>query len=317
MLSFKNYLISESIRQGLPHITTMTHGQTSNLIGSGTIHLSDLTEKTDGMTHVMGHDEHGFYTQSSGSGSEKMRKPEDFHERAKRRAKETGKEYDPTSANAFAHVHELLQNNIPLQNHLKKQFNKTKSDVKIRGEVFYKPLSRPSEEKKGEIKFVGTSYDPSHMGSVGKYVIHSKLPENNHVDVEHFSKNMSTPELNFDHDIIEHKGSRVDVSKEAKEFGKLNHDLINSRTTKTNKEQKTAELAKMSSIQKKISNKVDAAIKSSGAEPKWGSGSEGIVVHPSKSNPNAPRFKVTSDAFRAFKADPKNKEGFKKRNVGV
>jgi hypothetical protein len=73
----------------------------------------------------------------------------------------------------------------------------------------------------------------------------------------------------------------------------------------------------MSSIQKKISNKVDAAIKSSGAEPKWGSGSEGIVVHPSKSNPNAPRFKVTSDAFRAFKADPKNKEGFKKRNVGV
>ena len=90
MLGFKNYLISESIRQGLPHITTMTHGQTSNLLKGGKIHLSDVTEKTDGMTHVMGYDEKGFYTQSSGSGSEKMRKPEDFHERAKRLTKETG-----------------------------------------------------------------------------------------------------------------------------------------------------------------------------------------------------------------------------------
>ena len=133
MLSFKKYLISESIRQGLPHITTMTHGQTSNLIKSGKIHLSDVTEKTDGMTHVMGHDENGFYTQSSGSGSEKMRKPEDYQERAKRRAKETGKDYDPTGPNAFAHVHKILQNNKPLQKHLETQHKTSKSDVKIRG----------------------------------------------------------------------------------------------------------------------------------------------------------------------------------------
>lgn len=317
MLSFKKYLISESIRQGLPHITTMTHGQTSNLLKGGKIHLSDVTEKTDGMTHVMGHDEHGFYTQSSGSGSEKMRKSDDFIDRAKRRAKETGKEYDPTGPNAFAHVHKILQNNKPLQKHLENQHKTSKSDVKIRGEVFYKPLSRPSEEKKGEVKFVGTSYDPSHMGSVGKYVIHSKLPDNHHVNAAYFAKHMSTSELNFDDDKVEHKGGHVDVSKETENFGKLNHSLINSRTTKTNKQEKMAEVGKMNAIQKRVSKKVDTFVKNSGVKPKWGSGSEGLVVHPSKSNADAPRFKVTSDAFRAFKADPKNKEGFKKRNAVI
>lgn len=315
MLGFRQFFIVESIRQGLPHITSMSHGQFSSLVKGGKVHLTDVTEKTDGMTHVMGHDEHGFYTQSSGSGSEKMRKPEDFHERAKRRAKETGKQYDSTSADAFAHVHKILQSNKGVQEHLKKQYEKTGTDTKIRGEVFYKPLSRPSEEKKGEVKFVGTSYDPSHMGSVGKYVIHTKLPDNHHVNAEHFAKHHSTSEMNFDHDKIDHKGGHVNVSAEAKDFGKLNHELINSRTTKTNKEAKNAELGKMHAIQKRVSDKVDAHIKSSGIKPKWGSGSEGLVVHPPKENREAPRFKVTSDAFRSYKADPTNKEKFKARNA--
>jgi hypothetical protein len=314
MLSFSQFL-TESIRQGLPHISTMQHGQFSNLIHGGKVHLNDVTEKTDGMTHVMGHDENGFYTQSSGSGAEKMRKPEDFHERAKRRAEETGKPYDSTAADAFADVHRILQGNKAVQNHLSTQFKKTGQDTKIRGEVFYKPLSRPSEEKKGEIKFVGTSYDPSHMGSKGKYVIHSKLPENDHIDAEHAAKHFSTDEMNFDTDKINHKGGHVDVSAETKQFGKLNHALITSRTTKTNKEEKNTELGKMRAIQKRVSDKVDAHVKKSGITPKWGSGSEGLVVHPSKQNPDAPRFKVTSDAFREYKADASNKEKFKQRNA--
>ena len=316
MHTFKQFLeekiiLSESIRQGLPHITSMDHGQFSSLIKGGKVHVHDVTEKTDGMTHVMGHDEHGFYTQSSGSGSEKMRSPADFGKRAKARAEVTGKPFNPTASDAFAHVHSILAANKGVTEHLRKQHEKTGEDTKIRGEVFYKPLSTPSDQHKGEVKFVGTSYDPKHMGSVGKYVIHSKLPENHHVDVEKF-KNHSTPSLNFDDDKIEHKSAHIDVSAEAKKFGGLNHELLTSRTTKTNKTAKEAETEKLNKIKSSVSSKVDAHVEKAGISPKWGSGSEGLVVHPSAHNPEAPRFKVTSAAFRAYRADPATKEKFKK-----
>lgn len=311
MLTFKQF-ITESIRQGLPHITTMDHGQFSNLVKGGKVHVHDVTEKTDGSTHKFGYDEHGFYTQSSGSGSEKMRKPSDFHERAKRRATETGKDYNPTISDKFAQVHKILHGNKELQSHLKSQHEKTGKEVQVRGELFHKGLARPSEEHKGEVKFVGTSYDPKHMGSVGKYVIHTKLPENQGHDVEHFKKHLSTKELNFDDDKIEHKPAHIDVSHEHKAFGKLNHELLTSRTTKTNKAAKEAENEKFSEIKKSVSDKVDTHVKKSNVTPKWGSGTEGLVVHPSEHNPEAPRFKVTSDAFRAYKADPTSKEKFKK-----
>ncbi len=303
-------LSEASIRQGLPHITTMSHDQFHNLIDSGKIHLHDMTEKTDGQTHVMGYDKYGFYTQSSGSGSEKMRKPEDFAIRAKRRASETGKEYDPTSSNAFGHIHSLLQNNKKLQKYLEAKHQKTGEDVKVRGEVFYKPWGREGD-KPGETKFVGTSYATDHMGKVGKYVIHSKLPENQNHDIEHFKKHLSDDNINFDDDKIDHIPSHVDVHDEKRHFSTLNHDLINSRTTIKNKESKTKELEKLKEIQKKVSDKVDKHIGSLGLKPKWGSGSEGIVVHPHN---NQPRFKVTSDAFRKFKNSDDSKN-FMKRDV--
>jgi len=309
MLGFKAFL-AEGIRQGLPHISTMDHGQFTNLIHGGHVHLPEVTEKTDGMTHVFGHDEHGFYTQSSGSGNERMRKPEDFIERAKRRAQETGKPLDLTAANAFAHVHRLLQGNKALRAHLKKTAEKSGGETSVRGEVFHKPLSRPSEEHPGQIKFVGTSYDPSHMGTVGKYVIHTKLPENQHHDADHFAKHFSTPEMNFDSDKIEHKPTHVDVSNEHKSFHELNHDLIKSRTTPSNKAAKMAEVEKFDAIKKKVSDKVDDHVKGK-YTPKWGSGSEGLVVHPAAGSP-APRFKITSAGFRDYKASDKSKN-FKKR----
>ena len=310
MLSFRSFLL-EGIRQGLPHITTMDHEQFTNLIHGGHVGLPEVTEKTDGMTHVFGHDEHGFYTQSSGSGNERMRKPEDFIERAKRRAEETGKPLDLTAANAFAHVHRLLQSNEALQDHLKRKAQESGGETKVRGEVFYKPLSRPSEEHPGQIKFVGTSYDPSHMGSVGKYVIHTKLPENQDHDADHFARHFSTPEMNFDSDKVEHEPSHVDVSDEHKEFHKLDHDLLKSRTTPSNKAAKMAEMEKFDIIKKSVSDKVDAHVKKKGYTPKWGSGSEGLVVHPAKGSP-APRFKITSPGFREYKASDASKN-FKKR----
>ena len=98
----------------------------------------------------------------------------------------------------------------------------------------------------------------------------------------------------------------------------IRDDIVSFAKRKvTNKKEKMAEVGRMSAIQKRVSKKVDNFVRNGSAKPKWGSGSEGLVVHPSKSNADAPRFKITSDAFRAFKADPKNKEGFKKRNAVI
>ena len=69
MLSFRKF-ITEGIRVGLPSIPNMDHGQFSNLVKGGKVHIQNATEKTDGSTFQFGHDEHGFYSQSSGSGSE-------------------------------------------------------------------------------------------------------------------------------------------------------------------------------------------------------------------------------------------------------
>lgn len=303
--SFTDILyLSESIRQGLPHISTMDHKQLGSLLKTGKIHFDNVTEKTDGMTHQMGYDEHGFYTQSSGSGAEKMRYPGAFHERAQRRAKETGKSYHPAAPNAFAHLHDVLSKNEGLQNHLKDQFKKH-GETKIRGEAFYKPISVPSEKKKGEIKFVGTSYDPSHMGSVGKYVIHSKLPENHHVDTEHFKKHLSTPELNFDDDKIHTKIKPLDVSYEKKLHSRIDHKLLDTRTTNSNRTAKNAQNANVNDLKDVLSNRIDRHVRLHKISPKWGSGTEGLVVHPTLHNQEAPRFKVTSDAFRSYKKEHK------------
>jgi len=311
MKSFKSF-ITEGIRQGLPHITTMDHNQISDLVQGGKVRIDQATEKTDGSTMMMGHDEHGFYTQSSGSGDERMREPADYIDRAKRRAEQTGKPLDLTAANAFAEAHAQMQANKRLTDHLKQRAQESGGETKVRGELFSKRLSRPSETP-GEIKFVGTSYDPSHMGSVGKFVIHTKLPENQGHDVEKFKNELSTPGLNFDDDNINgFSPSEVDVAKEAKDLEGVNRELLSSRTTPTNKAAKEAETQKLMEIKKRVSDKVDAHIKSRGFSPKWGSGSEGIVVHPPKGS-TAPRFKVTSDAFREYKADPENALKFKSR----
>jgi hypothetical protein len=314
MFTLKQYILTEGIRQGLPHIHSMDHEQFENLIADKKVHVAHTTEKTDGATHKFGHDEHGFYTQSSGSGSEKMRSKQDYENRARRRATETGKPLDLTAAHAFGHAHEVLQKNSHLQNYLKRKAVKSGGETSVKGELFHKGLSRPSEDKKGEIKFVGTSYDPSHMGHTGKIVIHSKLPENQGHDTEHFKREFSDEHINFDDDKVEHKPSHVDVSDEHKDFHNLNHDLLKSRTTSKNKADKEAETTKFDAIKKRVSEKVDQHVSKLGLRPKWGSGTEGIVVHP-RAGSRSPRFKVTSASFRDYKADPTNKEKFKSRGA--
>lgn len=308
MITFKQYLAEGAVRSGLPHAHSMDPKQFHGLIKSGNIHFKDMTEKTDGQAMVFGHDHEGFYTQSSGSGTDKMRSPEDYETRAKKRAEETGKEYSDTSSKAFGHIHATLAANKPLLDHLKSTHEKTGEDVKVRGESFYKPWGRPSEIK-GETKFVGTSYDPSHMGKVGKFVIHSKLAENSGHDLEHFKKHLSDSNINFDDDKIDKAHSKLDVSAELADHKKLDHDLIASRKTKSNGPAKEAELEKLKSIQNRVSAKVDDHVASLGIKPKWGSQTEGAVIHPHE---DQPRFKVTSQHFRNFKKSDEAKNLIKR-----
>ena len=309
MMRFKTF-ITESIRQGLPHITTMDHKQFGALTKGGKVDISNATEKTDGSTFLMGHDEKGFYTQMSGSGSERMRNPEDYAERAQRRSKETGKPYEPTGSNAFASAHAELMKNKGLMQYLEGAAKNSGGETQLRGELFSKALAKPSEVP-GEIKFVGTSYHPEHMGSVGKFVVHTQLPENKNHDVEKLKSELSTSGLNFDDDKMQNfKPSSVDVSKHLEGMKDVDQELLNARTTPKNKAAKEAEKAKLDAVKQKVADEVDKHVKKMGIMPKWGSGSEGMVIHPAEGS-EAPRFKVTSDAFRAYKASDESKN-FKK-----
>ena len=310
MKSFKQILSEASIRQGLPSINNMNHSQLSNLIGKGHIDLEHATEKTDGSSHLFGWDEKGFYSQYSGSGNEKMRIPQDFHERAQRRAQETGKEPNLGAARTFGHIHSVLQNNHALQDHLSRQYNQTGNEVKVKGEVFYLPDAKPSHVR-GEVKFVGTSYHPGHMGKVGKYVIHSKLPENQSHDLDHFIRNLSSNDMNFDHDHIEgFRPSRIDVSDHARMLSQIDPEIMKSRK-KDDRQERLAHEDKFNQIKQSISDKVDAHVKRMNLTSRWGSGSEGIVVHPTG---DQPRFKITSDAFRKYRASDEAKN-FKNRFI--
>jgi hypothetical protein len=279
----------------------MDHQQTADLIKGGKVHLHDITEKTDGTVGVIGHDEHGIYTQSTGSGAEKMRHPEDYHKRVAEQAAKKGVEPNYTAADSFAKFHRAVQSNAALVAHLKAEHERTGEDVKVRGEIFHRAFEKPGDTPE-ERKFVATSYNPSRFGSVAHVVLHTKLPENQHHDPEHFAKHLSNSEITFDDDRIQHPKVSVDVADEEKEVKGLNHELLSSRTKPSNKAAKEAEQEKLKGIQKRISDKVDSAVGGMGVSPKWGTGTEGLVVHPPKSNPDAPRFKVTSAAFRAYRA---------------
>jgi hypothetical protein len=301
MLRYKNFL-AESIRQGLPHISKMDHKQLGGLLKGGKIHFDKTTEKTDGTSFLAGHDEHGFYTQSTGSGNERMRQPADYVARGARRAIETGKPHDPFMHNNFAQAHDALQSNKGITGHLARAHARHGS-AQIRGELFHNAVSRDSDTTPGEHMYVGTSYDKkklnAHGKKVGSFVVHSELPDNHHVNHDEL-RTHSDDHMGFEHDIIHHETPHLNVSDLAKKHAALNHDLLGSRTIPSNKEAKMKEVAKHEAIAQAVSDRVDAHLQKHGAQPKFGSGSEGLVVHPSQ-NPEAPRFKATSSAFRTFK----------------
>jgi hypothetical protein len=314
MRSFRSFIpeadgrLVESIRVGLPHVystktargnltPSLSVDQFDKLTKGGKVHISGMTEKTDGQTFKMGHDQHGFYTQHSGSGDEKIRSPEGHIERSKRRAAETGKPYDPKAPTAFANFHGALQRNQQLQAHLKSVHQRTGKDVVVKGEAFNNELAVPSDTE-GEVKFVHTPYKKPK--GLGTFVIHSRLPENEGHDTEHFKK-LSGNGINFDDDRVAHKPGHVDVQSEVEQFKKLDHALISSRTTPTNKQAKLAEIDKFNAVKKSAHGKITSHLAKLKIQNKWGSGTEGLIVHPSENNPDAPRFKIINTAFKAAK----------------
>jgi hypothetical protein len=194
----------------------------------------------------------------------------------------------------------MMLSNSALQNHLAKHYEKH-GEVAVSGEAFNRSLARPGD-KKDEVKFVHTSYSTKGMGKQGSFIIHSKMPTNQQHDPEHFKNNLSDDNIKFDHDIIKHTPSHVDVKDEVADFHKLNHELINSRTVPKNKEAKLAEIEKFNNIKKRVSAKVSAHLGEKKIKNKFGSGTEGLVVHPSPANPEATRFKAINPKFKEAKS---------------
>lgn len=304
MKTFKQF-ISEAVRQGLPHISKMDHKQLGSLLSRPHISFDQTTEKTDGTSFVMGHDNEGFYTQSTGSGKEKMRSPEDYHERGRRRAKERGIDYDPFMNNRFGEVHKALQSNESFQKALKHHHDAgSGQDTVLRGELFHNKIAQPSDEAPGHVKYVGTSYEPKKLNAegrnLGSVIIHTKLPENHWVDHNTHPQSWSDHNIGFGHDVISHNVPHLDVSDHKQAFDSLDHETLAKRAAGKDKEAVLNERAKVATIANSLHNKVDEHISKHKIEPKFGVGTEGLVVH---SNPV--RFKITSDAFRKFKEDTK------------
>ena len=313
-------LIREA-RKSLPHITTMDHNDFGNLVDRGHISLKKVTEKTDGSAFKIGHDEQGFFTQYSGSGGEKMRSRHDYFRRSIQRSKETGRPLDLGAAKVFADTHRKLEANQKLQSYLRGKAA-AHGETTLSGELFHRPSAKPAEEHPnpqerhpGHVYFVGTSYHPRHLGRTGAFVLHTGLESNQHHDPHHIVNNLGDEHMSFHHDVLDLPHSRVDVSKERDRFSKVDRELLSQRTTNNNREAKQREAAKFDTIKRAVSRRVDSHIKKLGVvKSKWGEGTpEGHVVHPPEDNPSQPRFKVTSDAFRSFKADKDAQEAIKKR----
>jgi len=295
MLSFKQFLSEASMRQGLPHFRDLKPHELHSLISSGKL-SGHVTEKTDGLAFGMGYDKDGFYTRSARS--DKVRAPGEYTAWGKSKYGED--HYSPFSGH-YDHIHQTLQNNPKLVQHLKDLHEKSGGkDISMKGEMFWKPLGEQSD--KG-VKFVGTHYDPSKMGHYGKFVLHTKLPENIHHDPDKI-KDLGDEHIHFDHDKVSNGRMNIDTSDELKAFNNLDHEKMNSRK-KADAEEKEHNKNKFQAIKDSLENKLRGHINSK-IKPKFGNETEGHVFHPDSDG--ASRFKLTSDSFAAFKAAQKKEK---------
>lgn len=294
MRSFTSFLVEEStvkpMRVGIKHPKDLKHAEVAALLQGGKL-SGHMTEKSDGLGFEVGHDDHGFYTRSSRS--DKVRQAGEYTAYTKRKH---GEDFVSPFSHHYDTIHQTLANNPKLTSYLKAQHEAGKPSS-IRGEMFWKPLG---EKTKQGIKFVGTSYDPSHMGSHGKFVMHTQVSENKEHNPDHVAK-LGDEKINFDHDKVKHGKVSINVSDEKKRFNAIDTEKLTSRKA-ADKEAKEHEQRKLEDVKNRIESKLKAHAEKN--PNRWGPETEGHVFHPD--SPGAQRVKITSDTFKQFKKDQAN-----------
>lgn len=294
MLSFKQFISEEKLRQGLDNLRDLTHEKLGNLLKSDS--LSGVsTRKTDGAAGEVGYDEKGPYTRSANS--DKIRNAGDYsaYTRNKR-----GEDADTSVSSQYDELHHRLVNNPKLMSYLKSR-HESGLPSSIKGEVFLRGIGQKTD--KG-IKFVNTSYNPNSMGKSGMFIMHHQLPENSTHKPEDIER-LGDHHVTFDHDKSEGNSFIIDVSGEKKAHSQLNPELLKSRKS-ADKEAKEQEKSKLdfikSSLEKKLS---DHASKVKPRNWEVEGESEGDVFH----MPNG-RVKIQSPAFKSFKQDQKTQRNY-------
>jgi uncharacterized protein YeaO (DUF488 family) len=279
---FSQIITEDKLRSGLPHIRDLNHEHFGHLIGKGHI-KGDVTEKSDGQAFEVGHDHEGFYTRTSRS--DRIRHAGGYKEAAHKRF---GDNMDPSISKFHDDIHRSLHSNETLRKHL------AKTHTSIKGEMFDKVQG--THVGPHHVNFVGTSYDKRKMGEKGTFVVHTRLPENKHLDHKKIEK-LGDHHYNFTHDDVKHHID-VDATDIHQRYHALDKDLLHSRKH-ADREGKAAEKDKFEKIKHDLHTRI--AKHTSKIHPKWGPETEGHVVHPHESNPHAPRIKIVDGNFMARK----------------
>lgn len=285
--------MADTLRKGIIHPKDMKYEHVKNMIGDGKLE-GEVTEKTDGAGLKI------FYNDKEGYGVQSSRSPRILeNDTFERNAKEKfGDDIDPTMSRHYDKMKNTLLSNPKLREYLKQKHDETGEEAGLQGEIFYKPFGSPAED--GGIRFVGTSYDPSKMGKLGSFIMHSKVGGNEIHDPETIN-NLSDENFNFDHDVVQNGKYSLPAKDLKEKLEQINPDILTSRKkehaeAKAIEQNKLAELNDL--VEKRIRTHTDAL------EPKWampGSDeTEGHVIKPK--NPNAPTIKATSAKFKLFKA---------------
>lgn len=292
MLSFKQFISEQKLRQGLDNLRDLSHEKLGEFLKNDS--LSGVsTRKTDGAAGEVGYDENGPYTRSANS--DKIRNAGDYsaYTRNKR-----GEGADTSVSSQYDELHHRLVNNPKLMSYLKSR-HKSGLPSSIKGEFFLRGIGQKTN--KG-IKFVNTSYNPNSMGKSGMFIMHHQLPENSTHKPEHIEK-LGDEHVSFDHDKAEGNEFKIDVSDEKKSHSGINAELLKSRKS-ADKETKQKELEKLNTIKSSLEKKLfDHASKVKPRHWEVEGESEGDVFH----TPNG-RVKVQSKQFQQFKQDQKKQK---------
>lgn len=302
MKNFGTFFVEakETLRgSGISHVKDLKHEHLGKLLDKDTL-TGHFKEKTDGMAFEIGHDEHGPYTRTSRS--EKMRKSGDYEKAAKEKF---GDDFDPSISQHFDRIHRELTSNPYLMHYLRKKKDEH-GEARLSGEMFYKPHGSPGTTP-GSIRFVGTSYDPSHMGSTGKFVVHTGAEANKIHNFDKLKK-LGDRTINIDDDTVHKSPVRIDVAAERKAFHNINPEILASRK-KADIEAKAYERQKLDEVKAALEKKLREH--SNKFKPKWGPETEGHVFR--KTGSDAPAVKLISNTFSAFKSDKQQSNIFGKK----